>query len=50
MQLLPKIDTFFAVSRDEWNIKEDTGKPMKNALYVLWYVKKYLSGQSNIEP
>jgi len=24
----------FAVSKDEWNRKEDTGKYMKNALYV----------------
>ena len=30
--------TLFAVSKDEWNTK-DTGKSMKNALYVLWYAK-----------
>ena len=29
----------FAVSKDEWDTKEDTGKSMKNALYVLRYVK-----------
>ena len=27
--------TLFAVSKDEWGTKEDTGKSMKNALYVL---------------
>ena len=30
----------FAVSKDEWDTKEDTGKYMKNALYVLWYTKQ----------
>ena len=30
----------FAVSKDEWNTKEDTGKSMKNALYVLLYAKR----------
>ena len=29
--------TLFAVSKDDWGTKEDTGKSMKNALYVLWY-------------
>ena len=29
--------TPFPVSKDEWDIKEDTGKSMKNALYVLRY-------------
>ena len=29
--------TLFAVSEDEWDTKEDTGKSMKNALYVLRY-------------
>ena len=28
--------TLFAVSKDEWNTKEDTGKSMKNALKVFW--------------
>ena len=41
--------TFFAVSKDEWDTKEDTGKSMKNALYVLRYAKKHLSGRSNAE-
>ena len=27
--------TLFAVSKDEWDTKEDTGNSMKNALYVL---------------
>ena len=31
--------TLFAVSKDEWDTKEDTGKSMKNALYVLQYAK-----------
>ena len=34
--------TPFAVSKDEWDTKEDTGKSMKNALYVLRYAKKHL--------
>ena len=33
--------TPFAVSKDEWNTKEDTGKSMKNALYVLQYAKRH---------
>ena len=36
--------TLFAVSKDEWDTKEDTGKSMKNALYILRYVKRHLSG------
>jgi len=36
--------TLLAVSEDEWNMKEDTGKSMKNALYILQYAKKHLSG------
>ena len=35
--------TLFAVSKDEWDTKEDTGKSMKNALHVLRYAKRYLS-------
>ena len=27
--------TLFAISKDEWHAKENTGKSMKNALYVL---------------
>ena len=36
--------TPFPVSKDEWDTKEDTGKSMKNALYVLWHAKRHLSG------
>ena len=36
--------TPFPVSKDEWDTKEDTGKSMKNALYVLRYAKRHLSG------
>ena len=35
--------TLFAVSKDEWDTKEETGKSMKNALYVLRYAKRHLS-------
>ena len=41
--------TPFPVSKDEWDTKEDTGKSMKNALYVLQYAKRHLSGQSDVE-
>jgi len=39
--------TLFAVSKDEWDTKEGTGKSMKNILYILWYAKRHLLGQSN---
>jgi len=29
--------TLFTVNKDEWNTKEDTGKSMKNVLYILQY-------------
>ena len=41
--------TLFTVNKDKWDTKEDTGKSMKNALYVLQYVKRHLSGQSDIK-
>ena len=41
--------TPFPVSKDEWDTKEDIGKSMKNALYVLWYAKRHLLGQSDVE-
>ena len=41
--------TPFPVSKDEWDTKEDTGKSMKNTLYVLRYAKRHLSGRSNVE-
>ena len=37
------------VSKDEWNIKEGTGKSLKNALHVLQYAKRHHSGWSNVE-
>ena len=36
--------TPFAVSKDEWDTKEDSGKFMKNALYVLRYAKWHMCG------
>ena len=36
--------TLFTVSKDEWDTKEDTSKSMKNALYVLRYAQRHLSG------
>ena len=41
--------TPFPVSKDEWDTKEDTGKSMKNALYVLRYAKRHLSGWSDVK-
>ena len=41
--------TPFPVNKDEWDTKEDTGKSMKNALYILQYAKRHLSGQCNIK-
>jgi len=35
--------TLFAVSKDKWHTKEDTGKSIKNALCVLRYAKRYLN-------
>ena len=46
--LLPK-STLFAVRKDEWDTKEDTGKSMKKALYVLRYAQRHLLGQSDVE-
>jgi len=36
--------TLFTVNKGEWNTKEDTGKSLKNALDILWYAKRHLSG------
>ena len=41
--------TPFPVSKDELDTKQDTGKSMKNALYVLRYAKRHLSGRSDVE-
>ena len=38
--------TPFTVSKDEWDTKKDTGKSMKNVLYVLRYAKRHLSGRT----
>ena len=44
--------TLFAVSKDEWDTKEDTGKSMKNALYILQYAKRAetMSNSEKIKP
>ena len=47
--------TLFAVSKDEWDTKEDTVKSMKNALYILQYAKgtcraKSMSNSEKIYP
>ena len=39
----------FVVGKDEWDTKEDTGKSIKNALYILRYAKRYLLGRSDVE-
>jgi len=41
--------TLFTVSKDEWNTKEDSGKSLRNALDVLLYAKRYLSGWSDVK-
>ena len=41
--------TLFAVSKDEWDTKEDTGKSIKKALYILRYTKRHLSDRSDAE-
>ena len=41
--------TLFAVSKDEWDTKEDTGKSMKNAMYVLRCAERNLSDRSDIK-
>jgi len=41
--------TLFTVSKDEWNKKEDTGKPLKDTLHVLRYAKRHLSGWSDVK-
>jgi len=34
----------FAVGKDEWDTKAETGKSMKDAFYILWYAKRHLPG------
>jgi len=36
--------TLFAVSKNEWDAKENAGKSMKNALYTLQHAKRHLAG------
>ena len=38
------VSTPFAVSKDEWDTKENPGKSMKNSLCVLRYAKRHHSG------
>jgi len=40
----PSSDTTKSVSKDELDTKENAGKSMKNALYILQYAKRHLSG------
>ena len=37
------------VSKSKWDTKEDTGKPMKHALYILWYAKRQAEATSSSE-
>jgi len=46
--MLPPI-RHFADSKDEWNTKEDTDKFLKNALCILRYTKRHLSGWNNVK-
>ena len=41
--------TPWAVSKKKSEKKEDKGKSMICALYVLWNAKKHVSGQSDVE-
>ena len=41
--------TPFAVSKVEWDTMEDTGKSMKNTLYVLRYAKRHVPSRANVE-
>jgi len=36
--------TLVTVSKDDWNTKEDTGK---NALYIVWYVRRVKTNLNN---
>ena len=38
--------TPFLISKDEWDTKEDTGKSMMNALYILRYAKRHQLGRT----
>jgi len=43
---LPQNQYFSMVSKDKWDTKEDTGKSMKNALYVQWHGKRHLRAEA----
>ena len=45
---LPLIDTL-GCQQKKRDTKEDKGKSMMRALYVLWYAKKHSSGRSDVE-
>jgi len=49
MQRKPSCATTFLVSKDEWSTDEGIGKSTKNALYVLQYAKRHLSGQYDVK-
>ena len=37
------------VSKKNWNTKDNKGKSMMHALYVLWLEKRYILGPSDVE-
>ena len=39
----------FHCRKDKWDTKEDTSKPIRNAVHVLWYAKRHLSSWNDIE-
>ena len=41
--------TPWTVSRNKWDTKENKGKSMKHALYVLQYGKRHIYGWSDVE-
>ena len=45
---LLQIDTL-GCQQKEWDTKEDKGKFMMRALYVLQYAKRHVSGRSDVE-
>ena len=37
------------VSEKNWNTKEDKGKSMMHAMYILWLAKQHILRQSDVE-
>ena len=37
------------VSEKNWNTKEDKGKSLMHALYILWLAKRRISGRSDVK-